>query len=888
MTLPLFAASPYQGSEAAPGKYYLYQVETNRWLQPNMSKGDQWTTHGELGDIGMDIELRKLDGFEGYQIYLNYTNNGELNGSDGDRFFFDQGDRALSDWIFEPVDVDGVTNGYKIMIKAREVAEDRRGRDGIERDVYIGANPEGDYGGLTDSPQYTTWQLVSAEDRFAAITANASEDNPADVTWLIPYSVLGRFDNRANLWTNIWNTTKNNDTGGAGFGPSNGYPVQERWDHWIGTLQITLTDLPAGRYGFSVQALQRDGNNDAASDRYLAGTEDLSHATYFAGTTVANIMSQYACGQPNDGDIPGGAKYEKEGIGWVPNSLDAAQNYMYRGLYKNPYIEASVTDGSLTIGLEKNTAVDDDWLVYKRFYLQYMGQLDDSKVKDELNDLIQRCEELKSNSYPLLYESPNLGIKSLDEALEAAKQVVASSTATTEEINEAFGALSTVYANVSQSGVISAINSYNDLYRIVVNEEDPQWAEEHDIPVRAPMEESVMEKYYNATTAGEFNEALKQLNGGRRIRAAAHTEDVFAGHAPEAKGKYYLYNVGRKLFLENGSDWGTHASLGHVGTELTLRAKDGDNTFAFEAEGLTGADNRFMGGTGYMDTGDQCPYTFVEVEGKPGVYNIENNNQNRALLHWNPFGPVDAGHTSEANVSAHVGGADPSNPDTQWKLVTREERLALISGASLDNPVDVTLLVSRPGFKKFEGFNNFFWNEGFGFWEENANHEDNGFESWNSAVGSRFSHQLEDLPAGVYKVCINGLYRDGDHGSTGTARNARLFAGNGETDYNVAPLHNINEYRDLLPGDGVAMVGGRYYPQYVDQCCTYFRAGYYNATVVATVRDGYTLPIGVEKIAKNNENDWIVVDNIRIYYYGPNASEEAVSNAPDPNAYKGN
>ena len=71
-------SSPYQGSVAGEGVYYLYQVETGKWLESNKKNVEQWTTHGELDDTGIDIELKKPDGFNGYQIWTNYTNNGSL------------------------------------------------------------------------------------------------------------------------------------------------------------------------------------------------------------------------------------------------------------------------------------------------------------------------------------------------------------------------------------------------------------------------------------------------------------------------------------------------------------------------------------------------------------------------------------------------------------------------------------------------------------------------------------------------------------------------------------------------------------------------------------------------------------------------------------------
>lgn len=82
-------SSPYQGSEAATGSYYLYQVETGKWLEPNHKIFDTWTTFSVLGNDGIDVELRKPEGYNGYSIFCNFTNNGSLNGADQDRFYLD-------------------------------------------------------------------------------------------------------------------------------------------------------------------------------------------------------------------------------------------------------------------------------------------------------------------------------------------------------------------------------------------------------------------------------------------------------------------------------------------------------------------------------------------------------------------------------------------------------------------------------------------------------------------------------------------------------------------------------------------------------------------------------------------------------------------------------
>ena len=83
-------SSPYAGSVAGEGVYYLYQVETGQWLDINHKDIELWTTHAELDNIGFDVELKKPEGFEGFQIFCNYTGNGSLNGTDQDRFYLDE------------------------------------------------------------------------------------------------------------------------------------------------------------------------------------------------------------------------------------------------------------------------------------------------------------------------------------------------------------------------------------------------------------------------------------------------------------------------------------------------------------------------------------------------------------------------------------------------------------------------------------------------------------------------------------------------------------------------------------------------------------------------------------------------------------------------------
>ncbi len=111
--MPMFAlTSPYTGTTPnteGAAKFYLYQVDTGRWLQFNKNRNDAWTTRAELGSVGLDFSVEKIDG--GYQINPRLNGNHSLNAVG---LYMDTG-QGVTTWTFQPVTVDGVTNAYKIV-----------------------------------------------------------------------------------------------------------------------------------------------------------------------------------------------------------------------------------------------------------------------------------------------------------------------------------------------------------------------------------------------------------------------------------------------------------------------------------------------------------------------------------------------------------------------------------------------------------------------------------------------------------------------------------------------------------------------------------------------------------------------------------------------------
>lgn len=833
--------SPFTGSVAGEGTFYLYQVETGLWLEANRSDFNTWTTHSSLNDVGFDVQLKKLDGFEGYQIFCRFTNNGSLNGADEDRFYLDQANRDVTDWIFEPVTVDGVTNAYRIMAKA--TPEGTGDRSKIANDVYIGAAD----GQLSDHPTDYTWQLVSRQERLEKMVED-SKKGPVDATWLIPWFDLGRNDMRDREWTHIRN---NNQGGNETLGGSNGYPVWEYWHYVTMRRSITLTDLPKGTYSFAIQAYYRDGEIDTDCEQRFLDNEFVPRAKYFAGAAQGDVMSIFADAKDvaTDGfDL----LMEKSGK-YVPNSTGNAALAMLNGNYINEYISAPVSDGTLTIGIEKPEGTFRDWLVTKRMYLRYDGQ---DLIAEDLTGLQQQLTDLIAKA----------------ESLPQTPSFVAALATAREKLTSASSGSALRQAIYDFQAVVDAVNASKDV--IGYFNETKAITDK----IAGCDATKAVDLFNSALSKGDYENALKELRYARRRAVADKQEDIFPGQ-PVAEGKFYIYNVGQKQFLCGGSDWGAHAALGMPGVELTLEAENAEaGDFHIETGLFNGEDKHYLGYRGYMDSGKAGAWRFIPVEGKENVYTIHQADYPDVHVAWNPNASVDQHMGDETTVGTECRNLDETDLNAQWKLVTAEERLALLEKATLDNPVDATILMKSPNFNQREDIS--FWNLG------NANVGRRGenlcdfiCESYNSD-NCDINQMVENMPVGVYVVTVQGYYRNGEIRAQldlPLSQNAYLYAGNEGEEY----LPNITAESGNAPGEGDVITsedGQTVYavPNSVLQAAMFFKNGLYKTRFVVEKTDDMEFPIGVAKDEKGEEGDWVVADNFRLAYYGKDTTVDAV------------
>ncbi|MDE6854760.1 MAG: hypothetical protein K2J38_06845 [Muribaculaceae bacterium] len=848
------AASPFQGAAgpfASGTDYWLYQVESGKWLQNNFGQntGD-WTTRAKLGNYGLDIDITPVEDVEnGYVFNTKLTGNGNISAGN-DRFYLDTNNRSV--WGIIPVTVDGVSNAYHI--QALE-------GDGLaEGDNYLLGAAEGELSDMPDEGA-TTWQFVTRAERIEKMVA-AAANGTQSATWLIPWSDMGRNNYRDRQWVKTFNS----DGSGVGAWNEAVFPSRQVMEAWHRATNyrhyVTLTDIPNGTYEFTVTGYYRDTEveNAELQQRMADGTEVL-RAKYFAGEAEGTMMPISKYGRTAE---TANYYYVEPADIWVPNNLEAASRAFVDGDYVNEWIRCVVTDGTLTVGIIKDEADHRDWLVYGGVQLRYVSSdvtgADYTALKTQLSTLIDKAKTLA--------QTPGIAA-----AVAEAEEVLAGNSANALRM-KVFAMKDLVR---EMSGASDLINAYNATKEIVSKMGlDTAKADE---------------MLAAAITRNAINDALTELRYTRRYAAADKQEDVFKGNVP-AEGEFFLYNVGRKQFLCGGSDWGAHAALGMPGIALHLEAENVDDlAFHIETGLYNGAEQHYIGYRGYMDSGKAGAWQFVPVEGKENVYNIAQYDYKDVHWIWNPFASTDQGRNDETTVSTEGHNTDLSDPNAQWKLVTRAERDALLEEAGLKNPADATYFIASPNFNQRENAEGVWQRQDFGVWSYGQNYNDFAAESWNT-VSSDMSQIVEGLPAGVYALTVQGFYRNGCHQTIvaedeegenlygqpdlDQLQNALIYFGDAEE-----LLPNIVSESGKVPGEGreaksISDEPVVYtYPYNVPEATVYFKNGLYKTTLVVN-HEGGDATIGVAKDVAGSAEDWVVVDNFRLKYYGADTTVEDV------------
>ena len=307
--------------------------------------------------------------------------------------------------------------------------------------------------------------------------------------------------------------------------------------------------------------------------------------------------------------------------------------------------------------------------------------------------------------------------------------------------------------------------------------------------------------------------------------------------------KYIIGNVASEKFWGAGNDWGTRATLVAHPEYVMLDYNEPDGTYRLESQVSNGGTKYYFNGD-YMDSDAPVSLTLKKTEAPVGY---EDDAETKPVYGYtiangdNYFGWDGTSTILGKNLTA-------TDEKAIWLIMPLDEAKAGLVNATLDEPLDATLLIENHDF----GRNN----RNAGYWKMEASNKnlcggDNTnmcAESWHSNF--TLSQTLADAPAGIYALTAQGFY-----GQDGTDNeHLPVFYANDAT--KTFPLKTGNE-------DNMSKASAS------------FSAGLYTIEpLVFELKEGETLTIGAK--LEGNTSLWCIWDNFNLTYYGKNTTLEDV------------
>lgn len=184
---------------------------------------------------------------------------------------------------------------------------------------------------------------------FVRSATPTAPDQPFDMTWMLENPTVGE---TIDGWTTTESITDLREQSVEFY--------QKTFD-----FSQTVEGLPAGSYGFGVQAFQRPGWPGSCSGVTVA-------ASLYAGAASQPVA--HALSDAQTAHV-GGSESEVDGK-FIPNDMTAAALYFAKGLYTNTVETQLTADGKpLKVGIRSASSADAYWTIFRNFSLSFHGGL---------------------------------------------------------------------------------------------------------------------------------------------------------------------------------------------------------------------------------------------------------------------------------------------------------------------------------------------------------------------------------------------------------------------------------------------------------------------------------------------------------------------------------
>ncbi|MDO4425033.1 MAG: hypothetical protein Q4D17_04635, partial [Planctomycetia bacterium] len=301
-------------------------------------------------------------------------------------------------------------------------------------------------------------------------------------------------------------------------------------------------------------------------------------------------------------------------------------------------------------------------------------------------------------------------------------------------------------------------------------------------------------------------------------------------------GTYYLQNVATGEYLQGGSSYGTKAILGN-GIEFDIQYNGSCHTLS---SGIIDNGNNALQYLCTEASLDHIATPFAIQTVSEGIYTIATTTSgcgNKDVVAETPGKLLTA--TGSGGTVTFMSGKNSSEPLSQWRLVTKEQRIAELNKATSSNPIDATFLIGDASFTSGDKKISNWKGSSFNVARDWGTQTDGTAGIVNTSSATDVYQELTGLPNGVYEVSMEGCHKNGN--------NAQFYA---------------NHWTASLPvaGDDVTDIASASAKTYANDT--------YKQTLRVIVSDG-KLKIGVRSgVPSDTKNNLLILDNFRLSYLG--------------------
>ena len=318
---------------------------------------------------------------------------------------------------------------YKVMVERYDIYTELMSEVESEEPKYhalmeeIGSIYE-EEGGIEDNEKLQEY-IDAIKDEWAAfvqypVLETSSLYDPGNITTAIyNYSFIDPATQVAGLggWTYTRDGGNEIKTGG-----SEENPAAEFYNNNSFNFYQTLKGLAEGYYQIRVQSFYRAGAAQANADSLTAERTYGQNVKLYAktesgevATSVKNILQR----EDEEGSLETGqsatsgetvVKYAGEDEFYIPNDMTSFCEYTEIGIYWNE-VKVHLNAGeTLTLGLFKDTHIDNDWTIFNNFELYYLGN---GEAPDAINAVEVNGEKASAAIYNLAGQRVAKAVKGL-------------------------------------------------------------------------------------------------------------------------------------------------------------------------------------------------------------------------------------------------------------------------------------------------------------------------------------------------------------------------------------------------------------------------------------------------------------------------------------------